>query len=249
MPSLVSAALSRVRDFLIEAPAPRDPLPAQAGVNGDKQCVGSVGQLGVGSAADSGAALHLEAVVLGLRSGSGASTLAGGLAATLAESRSVHLVAVGASGKKAVRVFGTRAGGSPWDTTGLIDPRAGADYGSVLARLGHRPAAVVWDVPPGEIAGAAEVVTRADVILAVAPGSGEPAFAEVVGGILAERFGQVVLVANAAREPARWSGRAAVCVPESRLGAVLAARGRRPAGAFGAALEEMAALVERPLAR
>jgi hypothetical protein len=81
-------------------------------------------------------------------------------------------------------------------------------------------------------------------VVAVAPGDGEPALAELVAGMLADRFGRVLLVANRVGDPVCWSGRAAACVPVSRVGAMLAGRGRRPAGAFGAALRELAGLVE-----
>jgi hypothetical protein len=113
----------------------------------------------------------------------------------------------------------------------------------MVARLAAERAALVWDVPPRELGRAATAASRADAVIAVAPGSGEPALAEVVRGMLAERFERVVLVANNVGDSVRWSGRADVCVPASRWGALLAVRGRRPAGAFGAALEEVATLV------
>ena len=194
MTSLLSATLTRVQDFLLEPQRPTDNAP--------------------GCAPQRAPHAGVEAAVLGLRSRSGASTLARGLAATLAVAgtRPVHLVGAGASGKDAVL----------WG--------------------GH--AARIWDVSPSEVERAAPAVAQSDVVLAVAPASLEPALAEVVTGMLSERFGRVVLVANGVSDPAPWSGRAAVCVPSSRWGALLAGRGRRPPGVFGAALDALAALVE-----
>jgi hypothetical protein len=193
MTSCLSATLERVQDFLLEPPARVEKDPAAVPVSPPPA--------------------RVEAVVLGLRSGSGASTIARGVAATLAvaDARPVHLVVAGASAQGAV--------------------------------LGGEHAAVVWDVSPSEVERAAAAAARAGVVLAVAPANLEPALAEVVTGMLAERFGRVVLVANGVSDPAPWSGRAAVCVPSSRWGAVLAGRGRRPQGAFGTALDDLAALV------
>jgi hypothetical protein len=222
--SLMGLALARAQDFLLEPPAP-------GGTSSDSLPPGGI-----------------EAVVLGLRSGSGASTLARGLAATLAVAgpRRTHLLAVGGSRNRTAPLGGGAfGGGSLWEVpAGLHDREEVAEYGSMVARLAGEHAALVWDVPSCAVERAAVVAARADVVLAVAPGSGEPAFAEVVSGMLAERFDRVVLVANNVTDPGRWSGRADVCVPGSRWGALLAGRGRRPPGAFGAALEELAALVE-----
>jgi hypothetical protein len=190
--SLVSATLERVHDFLLEpARGEQDRAAAPSWVP----------------------AAGVEAVVLGLRSGSGASTLARGLAATLAQ---------GGTRPTQVVVASTASG----DTV-----------------CGGEHVAVVWDVSPSEVEGAAPAAARADVVLAVAPASLEPALAQVVTDMLAERFGRVVLVANGVSDPVPWAARAAVCVPSSRLGALLAGRGRRPPGAFGAALDTLAALV------
>lgn len=158
----------------------------------------------------------VEAVVLGLCAGCGTSTLARGL---------VPMLAV--PGGRPSRLLVVERGGEP-------PPPPELPVG----------AAVVWDVAPSEVERVAGAAQGADAVLLVAPGSGEPALAELVARALCERFGSVSLVANRVSDRGRWSGRAAVCVPESRLGAALAARGRRPAGAFGAALVELAALVE-----
>jgi hypothetical protein len=219
----MSAALARAQDFLLEPAPPRPTTPAPLSVG------------------------RLEAIVLGMRSGSGASTLARGLAAALESMRAapVHLLSLGGSrSRNAPLRGGALGGGSHWEVPAdLEDSEAVAEYGRMVARLAGERAALVWGVPPRELGRAAAAASRAHAVIAVAPGSGEPALAEVVRGMLAERFEPVVLVANNVSDPARWSGRADVCVPASRWGALLSARGRRPAGAFGAALEELTALV------
>lgn len=194
----------------------------------------------------------VEAVVLGLRSGSGASTLARGLAAVLASAagRHAHLLALGSPRNGVTpRRGGLLGGGSLLDVpAGLHDSDKVAEYGSMVVRAGVEGAALVWDVPPREIERAGAAAARADVVIAVAHGSGEPALAEVVSGMLAERFAPVVLVANNVSDRTRWAGRAEVCVPGSRWGALVAGHGRRPGGAFGAALAQLAALAEREAA-
>jgi hypothetical protein len=88
------------------------------------------------------------------------------------------------------------------------------------------------------------VAQRANAVVLVAGMGSEPALAEVAARMLGEDFGRVVLVANRVTDASRWSGRPDLCVPESRLGAALLGRGRRPAGAFGAALARLGDLVE-----
>jgi hypothetical protein len=62
--------------------------------------------------------------------------------------------------------------------------------------------------------------------------------------MLGERYGAVVLAANRVRDDAEWEGRSDILVPESRLAALLLARGRAPGGPFGDALGRLAMLVE-----
>jgi hypothetical protein len=54
----------------------------------------------------------------------------------------------------------------------------------------------------------------------------------------------VILVANRVGDDEAWSGRCALAVPDSRLAALLLARGRTPGGPFGAAMARVAAVVE-----
>jgi hypothetical protein len=78
----------------------------------------------------------------------------------------------------------------------------------------------------------------------VADGPAEPALCAVVCDMLTERYGSVLLAGNRVRDGERWAGRCQVAVPESRLAALLIARGRAPGGAVGDALARLAALVE-----
>jgi hypothetical protein len=62
-------------------------------------------------------------------------------------------------------------------------------------------------------------------------------------GIVGARLGRIVVVANRVRDRDRWSGRAALCVPESRVGAVLAGRRLISPGQLGAAFARLAEIV------
>jgi hypothetical protein len=198
--SLLAAALERVQGFLLEPVEVRD--PRQSGIEAVSR-----------SSADPLPLGPIEVVVLGMVAGCGVSTLARGLALSLAVpgERESHVV----------------------------------ELATTSSRPADGPAAIVWDVAWGEVERATEVARAADAVVLVASGSGHPAIAELVASMLGERFGRLVLIANRVSDPARWSGRAAACVPESRLAAALVGRGRRPFGMFGAVLAELAALVER----
>jgi len=235
MRALRNAAMAVVHGLLLEpaeAPSRTDRLPA---------CERSV------AAAPPPTLSSVQVVVLGLSAGCGVSTVARGIAGALAVSRRrpAHVIALAAAGS-APRPLSRAAlgGGSLWEIpASLSAPEEVAEYGAMVRRLAG-PAAIVWDVPSSEAARATPAITAADVVLAVAAGDGEPALAELVAGMLANRFGHVRVVANRAGDAARWSGRAAVSIPPSRIGAMLASRGRRPGGAFEAALADLAALVE-----
>jgi hypothetical protein len=103
---------------------------------------------------------------------------------------------------------------------------------------------VVWDVCAGDVVRAARVMEAADAVVCVADGAAEPALSALVRDMLAERYGRVLLVANRARDRAAWSGRSDVCIPDSRLAALLIARGRTPGGAVADAIGRVAVLVQ-----
>jgi len=83
------------------------------------------------------------------------------------------------------------------------------------------------------------------MLVAVADGRREAALAALVLEVLTKRHERVVLVANRVRDVSAWQAAGALCVPESRLGAWLLGRGRRPPGAMGAALVAIAVHVRQ----
>jgi hypothetical protein len=128
----------------------------------------------------------------------------------------------------------------------LESPEEIAAYGATLGRLaiGAGRAAVVWDVRADEVARATRVIEEAAALVCVADGNAEPTLSGLVRDMLAERYGRVLLIANRVRDHEAWAEHCSVCVPDSRLAALLIARGRAPGGAVGEALARAAALVE-----
>jgi hypothetical protein len=101
---------------------------------------------------------------------------------------------------------------------------------------------VVRDTDPAD-AGPLRHRGAGRVLVAVADARQEPPLAALVRDMLADRHERVVLVGNRARDADAWREQQAVCVPESRVGAWLLERGRRPPGAMGTAFEVLAAAV------
>jgi hypothetical protein len=85
----------------------------------------------------------------------------------------------------------------------------------------------------------------ADVLVVVAGSAGLPVLAGLVLDRLRCRHPAPVLVANRPEDPREWEPLGAICVPQSRLGVRLLARGHRPVGPFGVALRRVAAAVDR----
>jgi hypothetical protein len=157
-----------------------------------------------------------EVVVLGLSAGCGVTTLARGVA-----------LALDVPGERPAQVLALGH-----DSVGEVVPLAGGS------------SALVWDVASCAAAAARGMAVRADAVVLVAGKGSEPALAEVAVDMLREDLGRLILVANRVTDDLRWRGRADICVPESWLGAALIGRGRRPPGAFGAALAGLAAIVQ-----
>jgi len=181
-----------------------------------------------------------------LSRGSGATTVAAGLAHALIVpgSRSAHLIAIGRGSAAAAP---TPPGVVRWELpAALDDAREIADYGATLARLaaGGGQAAVVWDAQAEQVNRAAGVMKACDAIICVAEGSAEPSLCALVCDMLGERYGRVLLVANRVGDVDPWTGRCPVAIPEARLAAFLLARGRKPSGALGESLAQLATLVE-----
>ena len=102
--------------------------------------------------------------------------------------------------------------------------------------------AVICDAAPGAV-GRLSAHGRGRVLVAVADGRREPALALLVHGVLAARHPRVLLVANRVRDSEVWREAGALRVVESRLGAWLLERGRRPLGAMGEGFDSLAAAV------
>jgi hypothetical protein len=228
MGSLIAAALARAQDFLLEpAVTTKAPLPAPATVS-----------------LETCEPVHV--VVTGLSRGSGATTVAAGLAHALIVPglRSGHLISIG---DHASAASPRPPGVVRWELpAALRDAREIADYGTTLARLaaGGGQAAVVWDAQADDVHRATGVMEASDTILCVAEGSAEPSLCTLVCDMLGERYGRVLLVANRVADAASWAERCAVAIPDARLAALLLARGRRPGGTLGEALARVAALVD-----
>jgi hypothetical protein len=227
MGSLIAAALSRAQAFLLEPPAAAERLPAP-----DLTAAATYRDLRV--------------LVTGTSRGSGTTTIARALAQALAEpgSRAAHLVSL----RRDPAGDRPPAGVATWQVPpALDDPSEIAEYGGTLARLavGGGSAVLVWDVQADDVPRAAGAIQASDVVVCVAEGTAEPALCALVGDMLAERYGsRVLLVANRVRDEEAWAGRCAVAVADSRLAAILIARGRAPGGAAGAAVARLAELVE-----
>jgi len=129
----------------------------------------------------------------------------------------------------------------------VVGLRAGCGASTVAAGLARAlPSVGVEGAHVAEVARAKLACHHPDLTVLVVPEDVEPALVSVVTGIVSARLGRVVVVANRVRDRERWAGRAALCVPGSRLGAVLAERGRMPPGALGAALSRLAEIVAEP---
>jgi hypothetical protein len=132
----------------------------------------------------------------------------------------------------------------------VVPLRAGSGASTVAAGLARAlPSAGVSDARVAEVAPAALAGGRPDVTVLVAPEDVEPALVSLLTGIVAERVGAIVVVANRVRDRRRWEGRAALCLPESRLGAALTGAGWPAGGRLGRALADLAEIVVAAEAR
>jgi hypothetical protein len=218
--SLVGTVLERAGGFLLEPaeqpPPPAPDAPAEASLPGP-----------------------VSLAVVGMSPGSGARTLAAGVALTLGRhGEQPQLVSLGRSRPAAAVPHACEV------PPALVRADEVAAYGGTLLRLagGAAGASSVWSVPAREASRAATVLSEVDAVMAIAGRASDPALSGMVCSLLAERCRQVLLVANVTRDRDQWSRWAAVCLPESRLGAGMLARGLLPGGRLGRALHELAAL-------
>ncbi len=193
--------------------------------------------------------------VFGLGRRCGATVVARALAAELATrdtaqaaavSCSVSLGGVPLASRAATRLARTLAEvpGAATKAVGRLCLVGGADS----LRLGdtarhHAP--LVLDAGSAAVGGTPAVV--ADRVLLIAAPCVEPALGAVVAAGIAAVATEPLLVLNRAVEAGgRWEGRAAVTLPESRMGAQLALGGREPRGALGEAVARLADMCEAP---
>lgn len=103
-------------------------------------------------------------------------------------------------------------------------------------------APLVLDVAdPSQTAVAASLV---DAMVLVGASGAEPALAEVLASSLGRVGPEPIVVLNRDRDAdARWDGRCAVRLPESRMGAQLAVAGREARGELGRGIARLAELV------
>jgi hypothetical protein len=236
-PRLFAAALARAEAFLFEPVEPADPEDAPAPPAArDRPLV----------------------VVAGIVPACGATTVARALAAELALRDPIRSAVVCGADARGSLPIGTPAAGR---LARLVSARTGVDArasGRICLAAPIEPAeadlalrglaAVVLDADSVAAAGAPASV--ADRVVLVAAPAVEPALAAVVAASL-ERVGPEPIVAlNRAPDdpdPAggnSWEGRADVILPTSHAAARLALAGRGAAGAFGAAIAELADLCE-----
>lgn len=192
---------------------------------------------------------EIEAAVVGLSGGCGATTIAAGLALALAEGRRpVNLISLG-RGDATER---TRRGPLQlWQLPpALVDSSEVAHYGGVVARIagargmGSGSTATIWDVPADCAERAATVMSEVELVITVAHADSDPALSELASSMIGERCRRVLLVANRAVPDSDWCRRAPICVPDARLAARLIRRGRMPGGTLGRELRQLAALAD-----
>jgi len=186
--------------------------------------------------------------VVGLRSGSGATTIARALARELAARDPAGAAAVCGRARSGAGTLRSPSAARLARTLSRVAPAGTRAVGRLcLVETEHLLAltAATMDVAPLVLdaasgAHAANAVSLADHTLLVVSSAVEPALAAVVAASLACAGPQPVCVVNRVRDPGRWHGRSAVLLPETRLGARLAGAGHGTRGAFGPGLRDLA---------
>jgi hypothetical protein len=227
--ALVAAALARVEAFLLE---PAEP------------------QAGADFAPSTGA--HPVIAAFGLARRCGTTTVARGVAAELA-ARDAGAAAVCSELPTAGIPLASGAASRLADVLADV-PRArtravgrlclveAADQ-LALADVARLHAPLVLDGGSACVGGAPAAI--ADRVVVVATPALEPALSDVAASCLARVGAETLTVLNRCREPdERWAGRAAVELPDSRMGAQLALGGREPRGELGRAIAALADLCE-----
>jgi len=194
--------------------------------------------------------------VFGLARSCGATVVARALAAELA-SRDAHgAAAVHCEARAAGIPLATQAAsrlarqlsevpGADTRAVGRLCLVGGAEPGA-LAETARYVAPLVLDAGTTSLGGVPAAL--ADEVIVVGGAATEPALAGVAADCLARLGLEPIVVRNRARdarfgddqETAAWAARAAVSLPDSRMGAQLALGGREPRGELGRAIAELA---------
>ncbi len=223
---LLATALARVEEFLLEPAEPvRDVDPPQPSVR------------------------RPVVAVFGLARRCGATTVGRGLAAELAArdggaaavSSPVSAAGIPLASPAAARLAKAMAD-VPHARTRAVGRLCLVEGPSPveLADAARLQAPLVLDAGSEQVGGAAAAV--ADHVVLVGAPSVEPALATVVAGCLARVGPDPIVVLNRAESGSEWAGRAALGLPDARMGAQLALGGREPRGALGRAVAELADL-------
>ena len=220
---LVATALARAEAWLLEpaAPTPKSRV---------EPCAPRPVVAVFGLASECGATVVTRALAaeLAVRDGGTAAVASGGSqsAIPLASPAATRLA------RTLGRLPGARA--RPVGRLCLVD---GADE-LTLADAVRDASPLVFDAGHASVGGVPAAL--ADHTVLVAGPRVEPALASVAAGCLARVGPEPVVVVNRAIGDERWAGRAALELPEARMGAQLALSGREARGELGRAIAELA---------
>lgn len=198
--------------------------------------------------------------VFGLARGCGVTVVSRALAAELAGRDAGGAAAVHCDARTAGIPLATQAAarlakaladvpGADTRAVGRLCLVAGAER-AALADTARHYAPLVLDAGSASLGGVPAAL--ADRVIVVATASTEPALASVATECLGRLDRVPIVVLNrtatsaANGSPSAWEDRAALHLPESRMGAQLALGGREPRGELGRAVAELANLCEAP---
>jgi hypothetical protein len=235
--SLVSGALAAAGSFLLEPAVPQPDPPSEAS-----------------------SGLRPVIAVFGLARGCGVTVVSRAIAAELADRDAGGAAAVHCDAAAAGIPLATHAAarlakaladvpGADTRAVGRLCLVAGAER-AALADTARYFAPLVLDAGSTALGGAPAAL--ADRVIVVATASNEPALASVAVECLGRLGREPIVVLNRTAtgdsdgSSRAWQNRAAIHLPESRMGAQLALGGRETRGELGRAVAELADLCEVP---
>jgi hypothetical protein len=177
--------------------------------------------------------------VVGLTPGCGTTTVARALAARLATRAPERAAIVAGAPRSSALAPATPAAARLRSRLGR-----GARAVGRLCLCEPPDAAELVGLVPVVLDGGAATAHVADAAIVVAPTDAEPALVELFARKLPTRGHEPLIAVNRAHERERWAGRASLLLPESQMGARLAAAGWEPRGAFGRAVSDLGAACE-----